>query len=53
MRPNAMRLELTEDDKRRLLDAYLHLEPWPDTREALAMLKASGVRIITLAKNAP
>lgn len=50
---NAMRLELRADDKRRLLDAYLHLEPWPDTREALATLKASGVRIITIANFSP
>src|SRR6266851_9543454 len=27
---NAMKLELTAEDKRRLLDAYLHLTPWPD-----------------------
>ena len=50
---HAMRLQLTEDDKLRLLDAYLHLEPWPDTREALRRLKAAGVRIITIANFSP
>src|SRR3954447_13316970 len=36
----AMRLELTAANKRRLLDAYLHLELWPDTRDGLRTLKA-------------
>jgi hypothetical protein len=30
-----MKLELTPDDKRRLLNAYLHLTPWPDAVDAL------------------
>src|SRR5258708_18400096 len=38
---NSMKLELTPDNKRRLLHAYLHLTPWPDTVEALRTLKAS------------
>jgi len=50
---NTMKLELTPDDKRRLLDAYLHLTPWPDTADALRRLKESGIRVITLANFSP
>jgi 2-haloacid dehalogenase len=50
---NSMKLELTPDNKRRLLDAYLHLTPWPDTVEALRTLKASGIRIIAIANFSP
>jgi len=50
---NSMKLELTPDNKRRLLDAYLHLTPWPDTVEALRTLKASGIRIITISNFSP
>jgi 2-haloacid dehalogenase len=49
----AMRLELTADDRRRLMDAYLRLTPWPDTADALRRLKASGVRVIALANFSP
>ncbi|HEY8084693.1 MAG TPA: haloacid dehalogenase type II [Methylophilaceae bacterium] len=49
----AMQLELTPETKQRLLDAYLHLKPWPDTVAALRKLKASGVRIITIANFSP
>ena len=45
---HAMNLELTPDDERRLLDAYLHLTPWPDTVGTLQTLKRSGVRVIAL-----
>jgi len=48
-----MKRELTPDDKRRLLDAYLHLTPWPDTADALRRLKESGIRVITLANFSP
>lgn len=46
---HAMQLELTDENKQKLLDAYLHLEPWPDAADALRKLKASGVRVITIA----
>ena len=45
----AMQLELTPEKKERLLNAYLTLKPWPDAIDALRKLKASGVRIITIA----
>jgi len=44
----AMDLPLSADARERLLDAYLTLEPWPDTVAALKSLKAAGVRIITI-----
>jgi 2-haloacid dehalogenase len=43
-----MRLELTTDTWRRLLNAYLTLTPWPDAAVGLRKLKAAGVRIITI-----
>lgn len=45
----AMKLELTPEKHRILLNAYLHLKPWPDAKDALLKLKKSGVRIITIA----
>lgn len=50
---NAMKLELTPANKRRLLDAYLHLTPWPDAVDALGRLKAASIRIITIANFSP
>jgi len=50
---NAMNLELTAQQKRHLLEAYLHLTPWPDTADALRRLRESGIRVITLANFSP
>jgi 2-haloacid dehalogenase len=49
----AMKLELPSEKRKRLLDAYLTLKPWPDAVGALRKLKASGVRIITVANFSP
>jgi len=49
----AMKLELTPERRKNLLDAYLTLEPWPDAVDALRKLRASGVRIITIANFSP
>jgi len=49
----AMHLPLPADRRARLLDAYLTLDPWPDTVAALKRLKAAGVRIITIANFSP
>lgn len=46
---NAMGLQLTAENKQKLLNAYLQLELWPDAAAALKKLKASGVKIITIA----
>lgn len=45
----AMKLDMSEGQKKQLLNAYLTLEPWPDAIAALRTLKASGIRIITIA----
>jgi 2-haloacid dehalogenase len=50
---SAMNLELTPNDERRLLAAYLHLSLWPDTVVALQTLKRSGVRVIALSNFSP
>lgn len=50
---NAMKLELTPERKARLLNAYLHLAPWPDAAETLRRLRAHGVRVIALANFSP
>lgn len=45
---HALRIELTPPKKRRLMDAYLRLEPWPDTEKGLRRLRDAGIRIITV-----
>lgn len=45
----AMKLDLTPETRARLMNTYLTLTPWPDTRDALRKLKADGFRIITIA----
>src|SRR5262249_52776433 len=50
---NTLNVQLTDVQKRHLLEAYLHLTPWPDTADALRRLRGSGVRIITIANFSP
>ena len=50
---NALQLDLTPERKRALLNAYLHLKPWPDAEASLRKLKDAGVRIITIANFSP
>lgn len=50
---DAMQVRLDREARARLLNAYLSLKPWPDARPALERLKASGVRIITIANFSP
>ena len=50
---NSMHVALTESQERELLDAYMHLTPWPDTTRALARLRQSDVRIMTIANLSP
>jgi 2-haloalkanoic acid dehalogenase type II len=42
---SAMHVDLTAMQRQRLLDAYLHLTPWPDTSDALRRLRESDVRV--------
>lgn len=44
-----MGIKLTAEQRERLLKAYLTLKPWPDAIAALKKIKASGLRIITIA----
>lgn len=44
-----MKLPLTPETRRRLLNAYLKLKPWPDAIAALKKLRKSGLKIITIA----
>lgn len=50
---HAMHVTMTAEDERRLLDAFLHLEPWPDAPDALRLLHESGIRVITIANFSP
>lgn len=50
---SAMHVQLTDVQRRQLMDAYLHLKPWPDTAGALRRLKAANVRIVTIANFSP
>ena len=45
----AMKLDLAPEARKRLLNAYLKLKPWPDAADALRKLRACRVRIITIA----
>lgn len=42
---HAMQVTLTAEQKPRLLNAYLHLSPWPDSANGLRRLRESGVRV--------
>jgi len=48
-----MKLELSHDAQKQLLNAYLTLKPWPDTVDALHRLRESDVRVITIANFSP
>src|SRR5690606_5057524 len=44
-----MKLSVTPEQRQQLLNAYLTLELWPDTVAGLEKLRASGIKIITIA----
>jgi 2-haloacid dehalogenase len=44
-----MKISLTPPQREKLMNAYLNLKPWPDAVDALKKLKASGIKIITIA----
>jgi 2-haloacid dehalogenase len=50
---HAMAVPMTSDQEHRLMDAYLHLDPWSDAAGALRQLRDAGVRIITIANFSP
>lgn len=45
----AMKLSPSPEERKLLLEAYLSLKPWPDAIEGLKKIKASGLKIITIA----
>jgi 2-haloacid dehalogenase len=49
----AMQVTLNAAQRQRLLDAYLHLSPWPDSASGLRRLRESGLRVITIANFSP
>jgi 2-haloacid dehalogenase len=48
-----LEVPLGPDEKRRLVAAYRHMRPWPDSAGALRTLRRSGVRVIALANFSP
>ncbi len=50
---HAMRVDMTMAQKDRLLDAHRRLAPWPDAADGLRRLRASGIRVITIANFSP
>jgi 2-haloacid dehalogenase len=48
-----LKLELTQDKRDRLMNAFLELKPWPDVVPALTSLKESGIRLALLSNFAP
>lgn len=45
----SLKVKISSEQRERLMKAYLNLTPWPDAVAALKKIKASGVRIITIA----
>jgi len=48
-----LKLDLTAEKRRRLLDAYLELKSWPDVAPALESLRSAGVRLALLSNATP
>lgn len=49
----SIRLDLTSDKRRRLMDAYLTLAAFPDVRPGLESLRRSGLRLVVLSNGEP
>jgi 2-haloacid dehalogenase len=50
---NTLKLDLTADKKKRLMDAYLMLTAFPDVKPGLEVLKKKGVRLAILSNGEP
>ena len=48
-----LKLSLSVDQQRRLIDSYSELEPWPDARAALLAWKQAGLKLAPLANYSP
>ncbi|HWD40096.1 MAG TPA: haloacid dehalogenase type II [Fimbriimonas sp.] len=49
----ALHLRPSPELRRRLVNSYLAMRPWPDTVSALKRLKSAGVKIVTIANFSP
>lgn len=49
----SLALDLTADRRRRLMDAYLALAPFPDVRPGLEALQETGIRLAILSNGEP
>jgi 2-haloacid dehalogenase len=49
----AMKLELSVDDRDRLMEAYLRIKAWPDALPALTALRGAGIRLAFLSNFTP
>ena len=49
----SLRLELSEEKRARLMQAYLELKPWPDALAALKSMKDAGLRLAFLSNFTP
>jgi len=48
-----LKLEMSNEKREQLMNAYLNLKPWPDVVPALKTLKKSGVRLAFLSNMTP
>lgn len=48
-----LKLEMSNEQREQLMNAYLNLKPWPDVVPALKTLKNSGVRLAFLSNMTP
>jgi 2-haloacid dehalogenase len=48
-----LKLDLTSDKRKKLMDAYLELKAWPDVPPALELLKNAGTRLALLSNATP
>jgi 2-haloacid dehalogenase len=49
----SLKLDLTPDKRKSLMNAYLELKAWPDVPTALARLRESGMRLALLSNATP
>jgi 2-haloacid dehalogenase len=49
----ALRLELPDEKRARLMQLYIELKPWPDAVDALGSLKDAGLRLVFLSNFTP
>lgn len=48
-----LKLNMGDDKRSQLMEAYLHLNAWPDVLPALKLLKGAGIRLVFLSNMTP